>query len=366
MIPVTKPFLPPKKEYDSFVESIWKSQLLTNMGPLARDLEIKLKNYLDVKNILFVSNGTIALQLAIKALGLRDEIITTPFTYVATTSSIVWEGCKPVFIDIDKKTLNIDPTKIENAITKKTTAIIATHVYGNPCDVEAIQKIARKHNLKVIYDAAHAFGVKVNGKSIFEFGDISTCSTHATKLFHTCEGGFMVAKDKEILKTMSYMRNFGHDGPEKFHGLGINAKNSEFHAAIGLCNLTYIDSILKRRKELTKYYDLKLNNFKGVTPRWHNKSASNCAYYPIIFESDEFLLKCIKVLKRHNIFGRRYFYPSLATSLPYIKSKALDNTDCISKRIFCLPLFHDLTFDEVNLICSLLLKTQNDYFKIEV
>ena len=360
MIPVTQPFLPPKEDYDLLLHGLWKRRWLTNMGPLASELEMKLKSHLDINHILFVTNGTIALQLAIKALELEGEIITTPFTYVATTSSIVWEGCTPVYVDIDSKSLNIDPTKIEAAITDKTTAIIATHVYGNPCDVIAIHKIAKKHNLKVIYDAAHAFGVKVNGKSIFEYGDISTCSTHATKLFHTCEGGFVVTNNKALLKKMAYMRNFGHDGPEAFQGLGINGKNSEFHAAMGLANIEYIDAINSQRKKLTESYNLKLKNFKAYSPLWHKKSANNYAYYPLIFDSEQLLLKCINELKANEIFGRRYFYPSLATSLPYIKNNVLENVDNISKCIFCLPIYYDLTVEEVDFICRLLLRIQNN------
>ena len=237
MIPVTKPFLPPKEEYEDFLRGIWSRNWLTNNGPLVNELELRLKEYLKVKHLLYLSNGTIALQIAIKALGLKGEIITTPFSYVATTSSIVWENCKPVFVDIDPKTLNIDPEKLETAITKKTTAILATHVYGNPCDIEAIQAIADKHHLKVIYDAAHCFGTKYKGKSVFEYGDVSTTSFHSTKIFHTVEGGAVFTKDPSMLKRMAYMRNFGHDGPEKFNGVGINGKNSEFHAAMGLVNL---------------------------------------------------------------------------------------------------------------------------------
>jgi len=209
MIPVTKPFLPPIEDYKQYLDSIWSRNWLTNMGPLASKLEMELKDYFDVNHLLYVTNGTVALQLAIKALDLTGEIITTPFSFVATTSSIVWEGCNPKFVDIDPKTLNIDPKKIEEAIGPDTSAILATHVYGNPCDVEAIEKIAKKHNLKVIYDGAHAFGVKVNGKSIFEYGDISTCSLHATKLYHSIEGGLVVTKDPDLLKKIAYMRNFG-------------------------------------------------------------------------------------------------------------------------------------------------------------
>jgi len=203
MIPITKPFLPPKEEYQKLVEGIWGRNWLTNNGPLVNELEHKLKEYLGVSHMLYTTNGTIALQLAIKALGLKGEIITTPFSYVATTSSIVWEGCKPKFADIDANTLNIDPSKIEAAITENTSAILATHVYGNPCDVDAIQKIAEEHNLKVIYDAAHCFGTTYKGESIFEYGDVSATSFHATKVFHTIEGGAVFTKNSKLLKKMA-------------------------------------------------------------------------------------------------------------------------------------------------------------------
>src|SRR5665213_2906716 len=240
MIPITKPFLPPMPEYEKYLSGIWERQWLTNMGPLTIELEMKLKEYLKVRQLLFVTNGTVALQMAIKALALKGEIITTPFSFVATTSSIVWEGCEPVFVDIDPSSLNIDASKIELSITEKTSAILATHVYGNPCDVEAIAKIAEKHNLKVIYDGAHGFGVKISGRSIFEYGDISICSLHATKFYHSIEGGLVITKDTHLLKKIAYMRNFGFDGPEAFAELGINGKNSEFHAAMGLANLNYV------------------------------------------------------------------------------------------------------------------------------
>lgn len=354
MIPVTKPFLPPREDYDKLLDGIWKCKHLTNMGPLSVELENKLKEHLCVNNLSFVTNGTLALQLAIKALGLKGEIITTPFSYVATTSSIVWENCKPVFIDIDKKSFNIDPQNIEAAITKNTSAILATHVYGNPCDVTAIENIAEKYNLKVIYDAAHAFGVTVNGKSIFNYGDISTCSTHATKLFHTIEGGFVVTKKTQILDKINYMRNFGHSGPETYHGLGINGKNSEFHSAMGLVNLDHIQSIHNNRKKITEAYDKSLKNLNITKPLWHNNSSSNYAYYPILFEKEDLLLKFIDILASNDIFGRRYFYPSLASCLPYVQNTFLSNTDDIAKRIFCLPLYHDLTLEQVDLICDLL------------
>jgi dTDP-4-amino-4,6-dideoxygalactose transaminase len=360
MIPVTKPFLPPIEEYTKYLDGIWQRQWLTNMGPLASDLEMKLKNYLDVKHLLFVTNGTVALQMAIKALDLKGEIITTPFSFIATTSSIVWEGCKPVFVDIDKNTLNIDASKIEEAITDNTTAILATHVYGNPCDVHKIEEIAKRHGLKVIYDGAHAFGVKLNGKSIFEYGDISVCSLHATKLYHSGEGGLIVTKDPELLKKLALIRNFGFSGPESFAELGINGKNSEFHAAMGLTNLNFIDAIHKKRKEITEYYNSKLSGLKAVRPVWHKQGTLNYAYYPLVFDSEELMLKCIEKLKTNEIGTRRYFYPSLANTLPYLEPADFDVTDSISRKVLCLPLYFDLSLEEVDLICRLLLRVQNN------
>lgn len=360
MISVTKPFLPPIEEYQNYLKGIWQRQWLTNMGPLASDLEIKLKGHLGVSHLLFVTNGTVALQMAIKALDLKQEIITTPFSFVATTSSIVWEGCTPVFVDIDPNSLNIDATKIEASITSKTSAILATHVYGNPCDVIAIEKIAKKHNLKVIYDGAHAFGVQINGKSIFEYGDISTCSLHATKLYHSGEGGLVVTTDKEILKKLAYIRNFGFDGPEAFAELGINGKNSEFHAAMGLANYFHIDAIHQKRKELTAYYNEKLKTLKAIRPTWHKDATINYAYYPLVFESEGLMLKCVEQLKSAEIFTRRYFYPSLANTLPYLDKQRFEVTDTTANRVLCLPLYFDLSFEEIDLICRLLLRTQNN------
>lgn len=360
MIPVTKPFLPPIGEYQEYLNGIWSRQWLTNMGPLASGLEIELKKFLEVNHLLFVTNGTIALQMAIKALDLNGEIITTPFSFVATTSCIVWENCKPVFVDIDSNTLNIDALKIEECITKNTTAILATHVYGNPCDVIAIEKIAKKHNLKVIYDAAHAFGVKIDGRSIFEYGDISTCSLHATKLFHSGEGGLIVTKDGELLKKLAHIRNFGISGFDTFSELGINGKNSEFHAAMGLANLKYIEDIHNKRKQVFKRYQEKLQQLQAIIPLWHPQSCNNFSYFPLIFESEDLMLKCIEVLKLNEIGTRRYFYPSLANALPYIEPQAMKITDDISRRVLCLPFYYDLTLEEVDHICRILLRTQNN------
>lgn len=360
MIPVTKPFLPPQDEYKSYVEGIWKRQWLTNMGPLASDLEMKLKAHLRVNHLLFVTNGTVALQMAIKALGITGEIITTPFSFVATTSSIVWEGCKPVFVDIDRATLNIDPSKIEAAISERTSAILATHVYGNPCDVEAIGAIAAKHNLKVIYDGAHAFGVEVNGKSIFDYGDISTCSLHATKLYHSIEGGLIVTKDSNLLKKLAYIRNFGISGFETFAELGINGKNSEFHAAMGLANLKYTAEIREKREHLTMAYDKNLKRLKAYSPSWSHTATKNYAYYPVVLESEELLVRVKETLDRQEIFTRRYFYPSLPSALPYVKFNKMPITDDIARRVLCLPLYYDLTIEEVELICRIILRTQNN------
>ncbi len=346
MIPVTKSFMPPIEDYIEYLEKIWDSNQLTNNGPLVQELESKLKKYLCVKHLFFVSNGTIALQIAIKALDLKDEIITTPFSYVATTSSVVWEGCKPIFVDIDPNTLCINPDLIEQAITPQTTAILATHVYGIPCDVEKIKEIAQRHNLKVIYDAAHTFGVKYKDNSLVSYGDISILSFHATKIFHTVEGGAIITQDDELAHRISYMRNFGHKSAEEFWGVGINGKNSEFHAAMGLCNLKFIEEIIKKRKYVTKIYDSKFQKFGLQRPNLPENTLYNYAYYPLIFPSEELLSKVQKQLNAKKIFPRRYFFPSL-NNLPFLKSENMSNSDSISKRILCLPLFPDLNIENI-------------------
>lgn len=357
MINVTKPFLPDMAEYTQYLAGIWERNWLTNNGPLVNDLEIKLKNYLNIDHLLFLTNGTIALQIAIKALDLKGEIITTPFSYVATTSSIVWEGCKPVFVDIDPQTLNINPALIEAAITKETSAILATHVFGNPCNIDAIQAIADKHGLKVIYDAAHCFGSKYRGKSVFAYGDISTTSFHSTKLFHTIEGGAVTTNSPELLKKMAFMRNFGHNGPTDFAEVGINGKNSEFHAAMGLVNLKSIEQILASRKAQSQRYDEKLQLMKCRTVTY-NEAEFNYSYYPVILESEEQLLKSVEELNANWVYPRRYFYPGLNT-VRYVDKTSLPVSDSISPRILCLPLYFDLSFEEIDFICRLLLRSQN-------
>jgi dTDP-4-amino-4,6-dideoxygalactose transaminase len=359
MINITKPFLPPQEEYNEYISGIWKRNWLTNNGPLVNDLELKLKEYLKINHLLFLNNGTIAIQIAIKALELKGEIITTPFSYVATTSSIVWENCQPVFVDIHPDTLNIDPALIEAAITPKTSAILATHVYGNPCDIDAIELIAKKHKLKVIYDAAHCFGSTYKGKSVFEYGDISTTSFHATKVYHTIEGGAVFTPNPEVLKVLAYMRNFGHDGTENYHGIGINGKNSEFHAAMGICNLKYIDTILAKRKTDCEYYNEKLKELNVKKATLVKNATGNYSYYPIIFESEEILKEQMHVLAQNLIYTRRYFYPSLS-ELPYLKKQKTPVSDSISRRVLCLPLYYDLTKEEIDMITRLLLRTQNN------
>jgi len=358
MINVTQPFLPPIDEYFSYVKSIWDRKWLTNNGPLVNELELQLKDYLGLDHLLFLTNGTIALQIAIKALELKGKIITTPFSYVATTSSIVWEGCEPVFVDIDPLTLNIDPSGIEAAITPDSCAILATHVYGNPCDIDAIDTIAKKHNLRVIYDAAHCFGTLYKGKSVFAYGDISTTSFHATKLFHTTEGGAVITNDPELLKKMAFLKNFGHFG-ETFASIGINGKNSELHAAMGLANLKYVRDILLAREDACKMYDEKIAALK-VRKVSVNKSCSwNHAYYPVIFETESLLLKTIEGLNNNWIYPRRYFYPTLS-KLNYVKPFDTPVADDIAKRVLCLPLYYGLKEEDIAFIARLLLRAQNN------
>jgi dTDP-4-amino-4,6-dideoxygalactose transaminase len=351
VIPVTKSYLPPIEEYIEYLKNIWQANQLTNNGPLVQELEHKLKDYLGVKHLFFVSNGTIAEQIAIKALDLHGEVITTPFSYVATTSSIVWEGCQPVFVDIDPKTLCIDPELIEAAITPRTSAIIATHVYGIPCAVEKIQAIAQKYEIKVIYDAAHTFGVKYKGKSLVSYGDISTLSFHATKLFHTVEGGAIITDDDDLAHRISYMRNFGHKGQEDFWGLGINGKNSEFHAAMGLCNLPHIEEIISARSQVSCWYDELLVGSGLTRPIIPEDTEYNYSYYPVLFPSESELLKAKHLLNEKQIFPRRYFFPSL-NNLPYLGYSVFPKAKDLSYRVLCLPLYMNLVYDDLKKIVS--------------
>ena len=353
MIPVTKPFLPPITEYMAQVQRAYDNEWLTNRGELVLELEDKLKEYLEVSNILITNNGTIPLQIALKLLGNGGEVITTPFSYVATTSAIVWENCTPVFVDIHPEYLTIDETLIEAAITSKTTCILATHVFGNPCNIEEIDRIAKKHNLKVIYDAAHCFGVKYKGKSIFEYGDISTCSFHATKLFHTGEGGAIFCKDEELRHKIFYSHNFGHNGPNGFYGVGINGKISELQAAMGLAVLPYMDLILEKRKEIIEYYNSNLNLLQIRTLKIRENTVWNYSYYPVIFESESYLLGLLDKFTQCDILPRRYFYPSL-NKLSYVSNQKIQLSEILSESIICLPLFFDLKNSDIDKICCIL------------
>lgn len=353
MINVTKTFLPPFEEYTKTIKRAWDKSWITNNGELVQELEQKLKEYLGTKNLLFCGNGTIAIQIAIKALGITGDIITTPFSYVATTNSILWESCKPIFVDINNKDFCIDASAIEKAITPKTQAILATQVYGNFCDVEQIDLIAKKHSLKVIYDAAHGFGTKIKGKSILNFGDVSTCSFHATKLFHTVEGGCVTTNDDGLFRQMSLYRHFGHVGDEYF-SMGINGKNSEMHAAMGLCNLKYIDGILEQRKKQWFNYHKLLHNENLQLLSVERDSGYNFAYFPVVFSSEGLLINILEGLRAQDIVPRRYFYPSLNT-LPFVELQRCPIAEDIARRVLCLPLFHDLTDEQQRDICEIVL-----------
>lgn len=356
MIHVTKTYLPSLEDYNSYLEAIWERGLLTNNGPLSRQLADDIARFLSIANLELVANGTLAIQLAIKALDLQGEIVTTPYSYVATTNSILWEGCEPVFVDIEDRTFCIDANLIEAAITAKTSAILATHVYGYPCDVAKIQEIADKHKLKVIYDAAHAFGVTLFGKSLLLHGDCSTLSFHATKLFHTAEGGAVACKDAEVAKRVFLMKKFGHIGEEDFLDIGINAKMSELHAAMGLCVLPKVRDIISLRKECSDWYDEQLEGCMLQRPVRAAGLQYNYAYYPVIFPSHEVMMRARQALLDSGISPRRYFYPSLNT-LPYLKpelKRACPISEDVSSRVLCLPMYVGLGRADVEAVCRLI------------
>jgi dTDP-4-amino-4,6-dideoxygalactose transaminase len=360
MIPVTKSFLPPIEEYTAQVQRAYNNGWLTNRGELVLELEQQLTEYLNLQEskILCMNNGTIPLQIALKVLANGGEVITTPFSYVATTAAIVWEGCTPVFVDIHPDYLTIDETKIEAAITDKTTCILATHVFGNPCNVEEIERIAKKHNLKVIYDAAHAFGVTYKGKSIFEYGDVSTCSFHATKLFHTGEGGALFCKDPELFHQLYYSHNFGHNGPLEFHGLGINGKMSELQAAMGLAVLPYMTTILTERQRVVETYREQLTHARLQLLSIRPKTQWNFSYFPVLFQNEQALLEAEKRLTDNNILARRYFYPSL-TALPYVSQTNCLEAEKVAASILCLPLYVELQENEIERIHGMLIPKTN-------
>ena len=361
MINVTKTYLPDKQKYISYVDKIYENGWVTNNGPRVRELEYRLAEYLGVKNIVLVANGTIALEIAYRLLKLKlkSEVITTPFSFVATTSSLVSNGLKPIFVDICSDTLNLDSKNIEEMITDETSAIVPVHVFGNACEVEEIDKIANKYDLKVIYDAAHAFGVKYKGKSILNYGDVSTLSFHATKLFHTIEGGALIVNDDTLVEEARYLINFGIDGYDSVKALGTNAKMNEFEAAMGLCMLDDIDEIVDQRRKIFERYE---NGLKDVIvfQKQNENSIKNYSYFPILFDTEEQTLKVQKALNNADIFPRRYFYPSLDT-LPYIKESLVMNISReISSRILALPVYPTLDEkDQINII-NIIKMTLND------
>lgn len=347
---VTKTFLPPRAEYDAWLDRIYGSHVLTNNGPVHKELEETLRDRFDVPYLRLMTNGTLAIQLALRMLGVKGKVITTPFSYVATTSAILWEGCEPVFVDIDPRTCCIDPNLIEAAITPDTTAILATHVYGIPCDVEAIDRIAKKHGLKVIYDAAHAFDVTYKGKSILAYGDASTLSFHATKLFHTVEGGAVVHHTDEHDKALRFLRSFGHIGDDHFT-LGMNAKMSEVHAAMGMAILPHMDEIIAGRRMICGTYDAVLGGHVS-RPVVADGTRYNFAYYPIGLGSLASRERMMESLASNGIFARRYFFPSL-NRLPYVHHSTMPLSERAAHEMLCLPLYNGLPLKEVERIARI-------------
>jgi dTDP-4-amino-4,6-dideoxygalactose transaminase len=351
---VTMPSLAPLEEYSELLKGVWERGILTHNGPLVQQLERELYTKLGTSNFVAVSNGTIAIQMAIKALELTGEIITTPFTWIATVSAIKWEGCTPVFCDINSETLNIDPAKIEALITEKTAAIMPVHVFGNPCDVDAIEAIAKKYNLKVIYDAAHAIGSTYKGKSLLNYGDVSATSLHATKLLNTGEGGGCIANSQELYERLKRIRFFGHDDSKDIVEDGFNGKMTEIHAALGLANLKYYDEVLADRRRKYNLYKTTLQTDKSLAFQETQSGESNYSYFPLIFNSEERLLEAEKRLNENKIFPRRYFYPSVNIYTKILPYQATPVSEDISRRILCLPLYWKLREEDVNYICGII------------
>ena len=355
---VTQPSLAPINEFTEILKGVWDRKILTHNGPLVQQLESELEQKLEVPHFTVVNNGTIALQIAIKALELQGEIITTPFTWIATVSAIKWEGCTPIFCDIDPKTLNIDPAKIEALITDKTVAIMPVHVFGTPCNVTEIEKIAKKYNLKVIYDGAHAIGSKFDGKSLLTFGDITATSLHATKLLNTAEGGGCITTNTELDKKIKRIRFFGHsDDKTDIVEDGFNGKLTEIHAALGLANLNYYDEVLDDRRFKYLLYKEKLQQVPTIRFQDIAAGETNYSYFPIIFETEEQLLNVESVLKANAIFPRRYFYPSVNTYTKVVSYQPCPISEDVSKRILCLPLYFDLSEDEILKIIALIVNS---------
>lgn len=352
---VTRPSLAPLPDYADILAGAWERGILTHNGPLVQQLERELEAYLGVRHLAAVTNGTLALQLAIRALGLKGEIITTPFSWVATISSIIWEGCRPVFVDIDPQTLNLDPAQIEARITRHTCAILPVHVFSNPCDTAAIGDIARRHDLKVIYDGAHAFNVRQGGQPLAEAGDISALSFHATKLFNTGEGGACVSLDPELDARVRRLRFFGHDEAKDIVEDGTNAKMTEIHAALGLANLRLNDAVAAKRRADYERYRAALSGHPAIAFQKIDPEAYNYSYMPVLFESEAQLLKAEAALNAAQIFPRRYFFPALNTLKHIVPYEAFPIAEDISRRILCLPLYFDLAAADIDRVCGIIL-----------
>lgn len=346
-------FLPDLKKYNKYLKKIWENGQVANDGPLLKELEKKLKKYLGVKHLFLVSNGTVALQLAIKALGLQGEIITSPLSFIATPSAIDWQGCKPVFADINKKSLTIDPEKIIAKINSRTKAILPIHIFGYPCEIEKISQIAKKFKLKLIYDGSHAFGVKYKNKSIFSFGDITTVSFNETKLFHTAEGGAVMTNNDEIADKIKKLRYFGLSEKGEFVSSGINAKNSELNAAMGLAIFPEKSKIIKKNKSLALVYDKLLDDKKIERPELAKNVEHNFSYYPIIFKTEDSLLRILKQLKINNFYPERFFYPALNTFY-FFGCQNAPTAEDLAKRTLCLPLGYNLKEKDIQQICSII------------
>ncbi len=350
MINVTKTYMPSKEKYQKYVDEIFESGWVTNNGKLVRELEERLAEYLGVKNIVLVANGTIALEVAYRLLKLQGEVITTPFSFVATTSSLVSNGLKPVFADINAQTFNLDPANIESKITEKTSAIVPVHVFGNACEVEAIETIAKENSLKVIYDAAHAFAVKYKGESLLNYGDVSTLSFHATKLFHTIEGGALIINDDALVKEARYLINFGIDGPDSVKALGTNAKMNEFEAAMGLCVLDEMDKVMSMRKAVYNRYYHALKDVVSLQ-EFNVNCTKNYSYFPVVFASEKQVLEVQKALNEVGVFPRRYFHPSLDT-LSYLEdAEVMPISRDLSNSSLALPMYPELEeSNQINII----------------
>ena len=369
-ITVTSPLLPPLEEFLPYLQEIWNRKWITNNGHFHQELEQSLTDYLGVKHLSLFTNGTLPLITALQALRVQGEVITTPYSFVATTHAIWWNGLKPIFVDIDPLTGCINPDKIEAAITPRTCAIMPVHVYGTPCDVERINEIAQRYNLKVIYDAAHAFGVTYNGKSVLTYGDISTLSFHATKTYNTIEGGALICHSAEMKKQIDYLKNFGFAGETEVVGPGINSKMDEIRAAYGLLNLKHVDAAIARRKEVAKIYVDALKDVEGIDlyqPIVDSLVLSpyrlNYSYFPIFVNAEVYGMtrdELYEKMKANNVLGRRYFYPLISTFMPYkaYPSATTDNLPVATQwadTVICLPMHHALTEEDVKRVIDCIL-----------